>query len=98
MPGRLTGEVIYADHFGNLVTNIDSNRLPRAVQVNVDIRGRRILGLSRTFHDSMASTPDGLIALTGSHGFLEVAFRDGSAAQFLQAGAGEAVTVTLTAH
>jgi len=36
---------------------------------------------------------DGLIALIGSNGYLEIAVTDGSAASLLQAGAGEPVQV-----
>ena len=36
-----------------------------------------------------------LLALIGSHGYLEVALRDGSAAQVLSAQVGEAVSVNL---
>lgn len=95
LPGTVTGEVVYADHFGNLVTNIDAESLLLSgeitSQVTVEIKGRRILGLSRTFHDASVQATDGLIALAGSHGYLEIAVRDGSAARFLPAGAGELV-------
>jgi hypothetical protein len=49
----------------------------------VDIRGRRIKGLRRTFAEGR-----GLLALVGSHGYLEVAERNGSAADRLEAGVG----------
>ena len=83
------GHVLYVDRFGNLVCNIR----PRDVagrQTEVEIGGRLIRGLSRTFADG-----DGLLALIGSHGYLEVALKEGSAADHLQAAVGAAVKVTL---
>ena len=92
--GTLTGEVPHADYFGNLVTNIYADALVHAAGVAVSIKGRMIQGLSRTFHDQSVPAREGLIALIGSHGYLEVAVRDGSAAHLLQAGAGEPIQIT----
>ena len=94
LPGIVHGEVIYQDSFGNLVTNIDAARLTPSANPTVQIKTRRIHGLSRTFHDGSLRPEDGLIALFGSHGYLEIAVRDASAARLLQAGAGEPVKVT----
>ena len=94
LPGMVLGEVIYQDSFGNLVTNIDAARLTPSASPTVQIKTRRIHGLSRTFHDGCVQSEDGLIALFGSHGYLEIAVRDASAARRLQAGAGEPVKVT----
>ena len=94
LTGTLTGEVVYADHFGNLVTNIAAARLVPTGGITLEIKQRRIQSLSRTFHDESAQADDGLIALIGSHGYLEIAVRDGSAASLLQAGPGELVRIT----
>ena len=94
LPGTVLGEVIYQDSFGNLVTNIDAARLTPSASPTVQIKTRRIPGLRRTFHDGSIQPEDGLIALFGSHGYLEIAVRDASAARLLQAGAGEPVKVT----
>ncbi len=95
--GTITGQVIYQDTYGNLVTNIPAETLPPAETpgqtIEVRIKGRSITGLSRTFNDDTYSNDSGLIALTASHGFLEVALPNGSAADFLSAGEGEAVQV-----
>ena len=91
----LEGQVIYVDHFGNLVTNIPGDALPKVESAAVVIKGLQIPGLSRTFHDDVHQLPNGVLALVGSHGFLEVAVRDGSAAATLAADAGERVSVTL---
>ena len=94
LPGTVLGQVIYQDSFGNLVTNIGAARLTPSANPTVQIKTRRIHGLSRTFQDGSVQPEDGLIALFGSHGYLEIAVRDASAARLLQAGAGEPVKVT----
>ena len=88
------GEVVYADHFGNLVTNIPAGALEHAGGIQVEIKGRRIAGLAGTFGEGDPEADGGLIALVGSHGYLEVAVRNGSAALTLGAGVGEPVRVT----
>ncbi|MCH7738385.1 MAG: SAM-dependent chlorinase/fluorinase [Chloroflexi bacterium] len=91
--GKITGQVIYQDVYGNLVTNIPAATLPAGVSSEVRIKGRSIIGLSRTFNDGTDAGDEGLIALAGSHGYLEVAVPNGSAADLLSAGEGEAVEV-----
>ena len=91
--GAITGQVIYQDVYGNLVTNIPADGLPDVEWVDVRIKGRSIVGLSRTFNDSLHVGEDGLIALASSHGYLEVALPNGSASDSLAGSEGEAVTV-----
>ena len=91
--GGVTGRVIYQDVYGNLITNISADGLPDVELLEVRIKGRRIVGLSRTFNDGTHVGEDGLIALVASHGYLEVALPNGSAAGLLSGGEGEAVTV-----
>ena len=91
--GSISGQVIYQDTYGNLVTNIPAGDLPAGDSTEVRIRGRSIFGLSRTFNDKSHIGDDGLIALTASHGYLEVALPNGSAADLLSAGEGEVVQV-----
>jgi S-adenosylmethionine hydrolase len=86
----ITGEVAYVDSFGNLVTNISGDSLREGGAI-VKIGGRPIDGPVRTFADT-----DGLMALVGSLGYLEIALRDGSAAAELGVAAGEPVSVRLT--
>ena len=97
------GEVIYVDRFGNLITNITSGSTAglsvEPASVRVEIGGREIHGLSRTFHDvagEFRPQPDGLplVALFGSNGYLEVAVRDGNAAASLTLAAGAKVRVS----
>ncbi len=92
------GQVVFADAFGNLVTDITADLLDRIdaipgdPAVTVSIAGRTIAGLSRTFHDPPGG---GLRALVGSHGRLEIAVVDGSAAATLGAGTGAPVAVVV---
>jgi S-adenosyl-L-methionine hydrolase (adenosine-forming) len=83
------GAVVYVDSFGNLITNIAGEAIGQGEAV-VEVGGRRIEGPVRTFADT-----DGLMALVGSFGFLEIALRDGSAAAELGVRVGETVRVSL---
>ncbi len=90
------GQVIYADGFGNLVTDVTADILarmgatPQEPRVTVSIAGHNVAGLSRTFHDPPG---EGLRALLGSHGRLEVAMVDGSARAVLGVASGASVMV-----
>ena len=89
------GEIIYCDTYGNLISSIPATLLEGRELGEIRIRGRVIRRLSRTFLDG--APPPELIALFGSHGYLEVAVPNGSAAALLSAGLGEPVTITFTA-
>ena len=90
-PGVIAGQVVYQDGYGNLITNIPAAWLPEGRAVQVEIAGRVIAGLSRTFGD--AAPGQSVVALVGSLGFLEVAAPNASAAARLKAGPGTAVSV-----
>ena len=83
--GAVTGRVVHVDRFGNVVTNIPADRLPQS-DVVVEVANTKIHGLRATFADA-----DGLLALVGSHGYLEIAENLGSAADSLDAGVGDTV-------
>jgi S-adenosylmethionine hydrolase len=86
------GEVIYADHFGNLLTNITADVLARfpVRRVSVSIDGKPVAGPVEAY----AAVPEGAaLAIVGSWGVLEIAVRGGSAAQTFAAGPGTPVTV-----
>ncbi len=103
-PEGLRGEIIYCDVYGNLISNIPATLLEGRELGEVRIRGRSIPRLSATFLDidnsAQALEPGRgpeLIALFGSHGYLEVAVPNGSAARVLSAGPGEPLTVSFAA-
>lgn len=91
--GDLLGRVIHIDHFGNCITNITTHDLEQAKKgagLMVEAAGHQISGLQATY----ANAPVGaLIALIGSSDRLELAVRNGNAAQMLGVGIGETVRV-----
>jgi S-adenosylmethionine hydrolase len=90
----LSGVIVDVDRFGNLITNIDEQNLPqRAGSMHVELGLIRISGVSRCYADVSPGEP---VALAGSSGRLEIAIRDGSAAEELQAGCGRSVVVRWT--
>ena len=92
----IRGEVVQADHFGNLITNITARDLAQAATVTVQIKGREIPGLSKTFRGEAPTVDGELVALISSSGYLEIAVTDGSAAHYLDSGPGEAVNIHTT--
>ena len=89
--GSLVGRVIHTDRFGNLITSIKASDLPENTNnLIVEINGRQIQGLVKNYAQA-----DGLGALIGSNGYLEIVLRDGSAAEFLNSGTGDTVTIRI---
>ena len=83
-------EVLVVDHYGNLISGF----CPQAEEADpllwvVDVAGRIVPGV-RTYGDV---DPGDLLALLDSYGHIEVAQRDGSAANALGAGPGAPMTV-----
>ena len=82
----VVGEVIYVDRFGTLITNLEPSALAPGVRIRVgDVDAGP---LRRTFADAARG---GLVAFTGSGGTIEIAVRDGSAAEQLAVGVGAEV-------
>ena len=84
------GEIIHADQFGNLISNIRVEDVPPDPVVIVS--GHTVRGLAA--HYQSADGP--LLALIGSGGFLEVAAPNGSAASVIGVTVGAAISVTAT--
>jgi len=88
----LVGHIRHIDSFGNLITDIKSGDLSREMTTTtIEVNHQLISGLSQTYADN-----NGLLALTGSSGHLEIALKDGNAASFLDAEIGDEVKVTLS--
>lgn len=85
--GGVEGAVLHVDRFGNLITSIRGDELPRG-SFTTEVAGRHIEGISRTYADG-----SGLIVLVGSSGYLEVALSGGSAASATGLGVGSPVRV-----
>ena len=82
----VVGEVIFADRFGNLISNIPVELVKRGARIRV---GETEVGaLRRTFADVAPGTP---VAYVGSGGTVEVAVRDGSAVRLLAVSIGAEV-------
>ena len=84
------GVVIHVDAFGNLATNLERRHIPAGSRLTIKIGGIQIDRLVSTFGDGEA---DQLIALFDSAGKLSVCVVNGSAADRLQAGAGDPLEV-----
>ncbi len=92
--GEISGEVVFRDAFGNLITNIPEEAIEGWIENPslwaIEIGGRRIDGVSRTYGDRSIGE---LIALIGSEGWLEIAVVNGDAARTLSVAQGTSVWV-----
>ena len=87
--GNVVGHILYVDHFGNLITNIKGSDLP-GKDIIVEAAGDRIQGISSYYAQS-----EGLIAILGSSGYLEISLKNGNAYDFLGMGVGDEIRVVL---
>jgi S-adenosyl-L-methionine hydrolase (adenosine-forming) len=100
-PHELRGEVIYVDGFGNLVSNIDRNKVEMFVNrfrhqfLSVRIDGGAAMRILDAYGDAPRGAP---LALFGSFGLLEVAVRDGNAATHFAAGPGTSLSLVALNH
>ena len=89
--GRVEGRVIHVDAFGNLITSIGVEHVTPEASIEVE-------GTGGVYHPVLARTfsdvePGALVAYFGSGGQLEIARRNGSAAQHVGAERGSIVRV-----
>ena len=82
--------IIHVDSFGNATTNMDYETVRGLGERAFRAGGRTLGSLRRTYWDAAPGEP---LALIGSSGLLEVAVRDGSAAETLNLRVGDQVTV-----
>lgn len=78
--GFYQGYVMYIDSFGNLITNFKSSNFN--LKGNIKLNDYLIPQLNKTFSDVVSGE---IVAYTGSSGLIEIAIRNGNAAQQLQA-------------
>ncbi len=83
--GTLVGRIVHIDRFGNLITSIHREDLP-GPRLALEVGGRQVAGLVRTYAEA-----EGLCALIGSAGHLEIALPMGSAARALDVDIGAEV-------
>lgn len=88
-PSSLEGSVVAVDRFGNLISDIEpsASGLGEGFQVSA---GGRLLPLRRTYGDAERGE---YLALVNSFGVVEIARREGSAAQGLGLGYGAVIKV-----
>ena len=91
--GHISGQVVYADRFGNLITDIPADWVgpeSESGSWHCEVDGQRIARLSTAYSEVLQGE---LLALISSAGTLEIAVREGSAAQLLGIGTGAPVRV-----
>ena len=89
----ISGEVLHLDDFGNIITNIQNKDFAsfKDSNVQVDLLGQKHeMRIVRTYADAKLNE---LLVLVGSHGYVEVALNQSSAAEKLQAKVGDKVTL-----
>ncbi|MGO9602325.1 MAG: S-adenosyl-l-methionine hydroxide adenosyltransferase family protein [Candidatus Binataceae bacterium] len=96
---RVRGEVIYIDGYGNLVTNITRESIAGLTTsfpgkpVSVRIETGALMKIFNTYGDAPAGT---ILATFGSFELLEIAARNGSAAERVGCGLGARVVARVT--
>ncbi len=96
---QVSGEIVYVDRFGNLVTNIDRGLVEAlgagfGSQLKISLEGRSPIKVR--FVKSYSEAPrGGLLALIGSWGTLELSANQASASEILKASAGMKILVEL---
>lgn len=92
---KICGEIVYIDHFGNAITTIDSSyfNYQKKQTYTVLIKGKEPIPFCFYYHQVEEKMP---LALINSSNLLEIAVRDGNAAQQLDLHKGLAVEVTIS--
>jgi S-adenosylmethionine hydrolase len=86
--GDIIVKVVHIDNFGNIITNIKKEYIPRGRQT-ISIGNRKISEINRFY-----AQKEGLIALIGSSGHLEISISNGNAARELGIEIGEEVLLS----
>lgn len=90
--GRIEGEIVYVDRFGNLITSIDVESLRKFGDkpCEVFVGSKRICPIAPFYGAVSVGRP---LAVTGSSGFLEIAVNGASAAEKFRLGIGHKLSV-----
>jgi S-adenosyl-L-methionine hydrolase (adenosine-forming) len=89
----ILGQVLWADHFGNLITNIhrkDLAALADPVNLKIIVGADSMVGIRENYGQEIPGT---LMALFGSSGYLEIACNLSSAAEKIGYAAGQELKV-----
>jgi S-adenosylmethionine hydrolase len=89
---HLTARVLWADSFGNLITNVTREEYARKLETHFQIQGQgwSINRLSRTYGEGKPGQP---LALFGSGGLLEISVNRGNARNTLGLNAANSFTI-----
>jgi S-adenosyl-L-methionine hydrolase (adenosine-forming) len=90
----LRGEVIHVDYFGNIITNLDEetvNGFAPAEELLIEIQRLKLNGLTMTYGEQPVGA---MMALIGSHGYLEIAANQQHAGKLLDVRTGTPVRLT----
>ncbi|MEW6618268.1 MAG: SAM-dependent chlorinase/fluorinase [bacterium] len=88
---KIVGQIIYIDHFGNLITNIVKEEFTfDDSKVLIEIAGQEIKGINKTYSQLK---PGELLALWGSSNHLEVAANQANAQQLLKIEKGKTAVI-----
>lgn len=90
--GSRIGHIVEVDRFGNLITDLTPAGGPICLRVS-DVKRGEALALTGPAASYSAVAPGELVLVCSSQGTLEIAVRDGSAAERLGLAAGRSVTV-----
>ncbi len=96
--GRIMGQVLWVDHFGNLISNISERMLSPSrsgPELRIFIGTHEISGIYRSYSQGR---PGDLVALIGSSGYLEIACNLGRAAEKIGFKAGEILKIEVVSH
>jgi S-adenosylmethionine hydrolase len=89
---HLIARILWADSFGNLITNVTRDGYGRKLESPFQIRGKGwiIDRLSRTYGERKPGQP---LALFGSGGLLEISVNRGNARKTLELSPGNSITI-----
>lgn len=82
--GFIEGTIVYCDRYGNLITNISAEEKNRISQIEL---GKHVLKMAKGSYDTIDDGEAKVVV--GSHGYLEIAAKQASAASQLKARNGD---------
>lgn len=94
-PKILTGEIIYIDRFGNLISNIDKHLLRNFIRdkkFRISIKNKTLDRISNSYSKGAKLKP---VALIDSFNYLEIAINCGSAHDYLKVNKGEKIIIKI---
>lgn len=91
----ITGEILWVDRFGNLITNLDFNlvkKIKSKKDFKIDVGKKIIKRISNSYYEGKERE---ILALEGSTGYLEISANQGSAEKILRKKRGDKFKIEL---